>query len=55
MVRRDSSVDLIGSVMTVFDMILDIDWLTKYGALLDCKERMVTLGFEGEKPLYLLV
>ena len=51
---KDSSVDLIGFVVTDFDMILDMDWLAKYGAMIDCKENMVNLGLEGEKPLYLL-
>ena len=51
---KDSSVALIKLVMTDFNMILDTDWLAKHGAMIDCKERIVILGFEGEKPLYLL-
>ena len=33
-----------------FDMILGMDWLSKYGAMIDCKRRMVTFEPEGEVP-----
>ena len=43
-------VDLIGLVMDDFDMILGMDWLSKYGVTIDCKRRMVTFEPEGEVP-----
>ena len=31
-------------------MILEMDWLSKYGETIDCKHRMVTFEPEGEVP-----
>ena len=47
---KDLSVDLVELVMTDFDMILNTDWLAKYEVMIDCKEKMATIGLEGEKP-----
>ena len=47
---RELSIDLIGLVMTDFDIILGMDWLEKYGAMIDCKKKMVTFEPEGEDP-----
>ena len=40
--------DLIELAMDDFDMILGMYWLSKYGAKIDCKRRMVTFEPEGE-------
>ena len=42
--------DLIELAMDDFDMILGMDWLSKYRATIDCKRRMVTFELEGEVP-----
>ena len=42
--------DLIELAMDDFDMILGMYWLSKYGAKIDCKRRMVTFELEGEVP-----
>ena len=47
---KDSSVVLIKLVMIGFGLIQGMDWLSNYGAMLNCKERLVTLGFESGKP-----
>ncbi|XP_062120573.1 uncharacterized protein LOC133834834 [Humulus lupulus] len=44
------SVDLIELPMDDFNMILGMYWLSKYGATIDCKRRMVTFELEGEVP-----
>ena len=36
--------------MDDFDMILEMDWLSKYGATIDCKHMMVTFELEGQVP-----
>ncbi|XP_062113714.1 uncharacterized protein LOC133825292, partial [Humulus lupulus] len=43
-------VDLIELDMDDFDIILGMDWLTRYGATIDCRRRMVTFEPEGEAP-----
>ena len=47
---RELSVDLIELEMDDFYMILGMDWLSKYGATIDCKRKMVTFEPEGEVP-----
>ena len=47
---RELFVDLIELAMDDFDMILGMDWLSKYGATIDCKRRMVTFEPKGEVP-----
>ena len=36
--------------MDDFDMILGMDWLVRYGATIDCRQKMVTFEPEGEDP-----
>ena len=48
--NRELSVDLIELSMDDFEMILGMEWLSKYGATIDCKCRMVTFEPEGEVP-----
>ncbi|XP_062114338.1 uncharacterized protein LOC133825403 [Humulus lupulus] len=38
---RELSVDLIELSMNDFDVILEMDWLTKYNATIDCKKKMM--------------
>ncbi|XP_062094401.1 uncharacterized protein LOC133800456 isoform X1 [Humulus lupulus] len=47
---REFFVDLIKLEMDDFDMILGMDWLSKYGATIDCRRKMVTFEPEGEVP-----
>ena len=51
---RELSVDLVELSMDDFDMILGMDWLSKYGATIDCRRRMVTFAPEGEEPFVLV-
>ena len=45
---RELFMDLIELAMDDFDMILGMDWLSKYGAKIDFKRRMVTFEPEWE-------
>ena len=47
---RELFVDLVELDMDDFDIILGMDWLTRYGATIDCRRRMVTFEPEGEAP-----
>ena len=40
--NRNFPMDLIVLFMSEFDVILRIDWLTKYGAILDCVSKSIT-------------
>ena len=51
---RELVVDLIELAMEDFDMILRRDWLSNYGANIDCKRRMVTFAPEGDKSFVLV-
>ena len=35
--------------MSEFDVILGIDWLTKYGAILDCVSKSITITTPGRQ------
>ncbi|XP_070022984.1 uncharacterized protein [Nicotiana sylvestris] len=43
----DTSVDLLQLDMVDFDIILGMDWLPPYHAILDCHAKMLTLAFPG--------
>ena len=47
-------VDLIELAMEEYDMILGMDGLSKYGATIDCKRKMVTFAPVGEDPFVLV-
>ena len=47
---RELSVDLIELAIADFDFILGMDWLSRYGATIDCRRKMVTFQPEGEEP-----
>lgn len=47
---RELSVDLIELVMIEFDMILGMDWLAKYRAMINYRCSMVTFDPKGKKP-----
>ncbi|MCO6516861.1 MAG: reverse transcriptase family protein, partial [Snodgrassella sp.] len=51
---RVLTVDLIELAMEEYDMILGMDWLSKYGATIDCKRKMVTFAPVGEEPFVLV-
>ena len=44
------SANLIELELTEFDIILGMDFLSKYSASIDCKRKMVTFQPEGEDP-----
>ena len=44
---RNFPTDLIVLSMSEFDVILGIDWLTKYGAILDCVSKSITFTVPG--------
>lgn len=39
--------------MISFDVILGMDWLSKYGAVIDCKEKTIQFTKEGNEKLTL--
>ena len=43
-------VDLIELAMEDYDMILGMDWLSKNGATIDCKRKMMMFASVGEEP-----
>ena len=45
--NRNFPTDLILLSMSEFDVILGIDWLTKYGAILDCDSKSITFTMPG--------
>ena len=45
--NRNFPTDLIVLSMSEFDGILGIDWLTKYGAVLDCVSKSITFTTPG--------
>ena len=45
--KYDTWVDLIILGMVDFDVILDMDWLSPYEAVLDCNAKTVTLALPG--------
>ena len=45
--NRNFPTDLIVLSMSEFDVILGIDWLTKYGAILDCVSKSITFSTPG--------
>ncbi|XP_062102962.1 uncharacterized protein LOC133813952 [Humulus lupulus] len=47
---RELYEDLIGVDNSNFDIILGMDWLTKYKATIDCKKKMVVFKPDGEEP-----
>ncbi|XP_062080227.1 uncharacterized protein LOC133784982 [Humulus lupulus] len=47
---REIYVDLIELDMSDFDVILGMDWLTKYNATIDCKKKVVVFKLDGEEP-----
>ncbi|XP_062119196.1 uncharacterized protein LOC133832938 [Humulus lupulus] len=47
---RELFVDLIKLDMNDFDVILGMDWLTKYNATINCKKKMVVFKLGGEDP-----
>ncbi|WP_311768915.1 hypothetical protein, partial [Proteus mirabilis] len=47
----DTRVDLILLDMVDFDVILGIDWLSPYRAVLDCFSKTVTLAIPGIPPV----
>ncbi|XP_049390047.1 uncharacterized protein LOC125854509 [Solanum stenotomum] len=47
----DTRVDLILLVMVDFDVILGMDWLSPYHAVLDCYAKTVTLAMPGISPV----
>ena len=47
----DTRVDLIMLDMIDFDMILGMDWLSPYHAVLDCYAKTVTLSMPGVPPV----
>lgn len=51
---KELSVDLVELFMDDFDMILGTDWLSKYGATIDCRRKMVTFAPEGEESFVLV-
>ena len=52
---RELSVDLIDLDMEDFDIILGMDWLVRYGATIDYRNKMVTFEPEGDVLLSLWV
>ena len=46
---RELLVDLIVLKMTDYEVILGMDWLSKYHATIDCKKKIVTFRLPGEK------
>ena len=46
---REMGVDLIVLDMHDFDVILDMDWLSKYNATIDCQKRRVLFKPMGEE------
>ena len=46
--NRNFSSDLILLSMSEFDVFLGIDWLTKYGAILDCDSKPITFMMPRE-------
>ncbi|XP_062085384.1 uncharacterized protein LOC133791474 [Humulus lupulus] len=48
---RELYADLIELDMYDFDVILGMDWLTKYNATIDCKKKMVVFKLDGEESL----
>ncbi|XP_027122132.1 uncharacterized protein [Coffea arabica] len=51
--ERKLSVDLIELTLKGYDLILDMDWLAKYYACLDCSTKKVDLCIPGEPTLQL--
>ena len=49
--NRNFSTDLIVLSISEFDVILGIDWLTKYGAILDCVSKSIMLTMPRELSL----
>ena len=47
---RELHVDLIELDLEDFDIILGMDWLVKYGATIDCTNKLVTFKPAGEDP-----
>ena len=47
--NRNFPTDLIVLSMSEFDVILGIDWLTKYGAVLDCVSKSITFTTLGSQ------
>ncbi|XP_062118898.1 uncharacterized protein LOC133832595 [Humulus lupulus] len=47
---RQLFVDLIELDMFDFDIILGMDWLAKYNAIIDCKKNMVVFKIDGDEP-----
>ena len=45
---RNFSADLLVLSMSKFDIILGMDWLTKYGATLDCDSRTIVFSTTGQ-------
>ncbi|KAL5555062.1 hypothetical protein UlMin_037298 [Ulmus minor] len=49
MCERESSVDLVVLDMVDYDVILGMDFLSKYGATIDCKAKVVSFQPLGEE------
>ena len=47
---RELGADLIEMILVDFDIILGMDFLSKYSASIDCKRKMVIFQPEGEEP-----
>ena len=47
--RRELSVDLVVLDIVDYDVILGMDFLSKYGATIDCKAKVVSLQLPGEE------
>ena len=46
-------VDLIELAMEDYDMILGMDWLSKYGETINCKRKMEMFAPVGDEPFVL--
>ena len=51
--ERELSVDLVILDMMDYDIILGMDFFSKYGATIDCKARVVSFHSQEKKGLYL--
>ena len=47
---RELMVDLLVLDLHEYDVIFGMDWLTKYGAVINCKRRKVVFTLAGEEP-----
>ena len=48
---RNFFADLVVLSMSEFDIILGMDWLTKYGATLDCDSRTIGFSITGQPSM----